>query len=135
MPLSQAEKHLVYEALGIPNATSVVNVNSDFGTGSRFQSFAVTTAKTSVDAILDALETAETGGDLEAAAKIARLQVLLVQWEKVAISATNLSPQATNQGVSRRPAHIRRLVRTRIQRVVPVFLEQDFTGGTALPVG
>jgi hypothetical protein len=63
MALSGAEKHLVYEVLGIPNATSVLNINGDYGTGSRFQNMAITTAKTEIDAP-DAPDGVEHGVDV-----------------------------------------------------------------------
>ncbi len=125
MALSGAEKHLVYEVLGIPNATSVLNVNADYGTGSRFENFAVTTAKTEIDAILDAL-----GADLEA-----RLRTLLTEWSSVSTSATKLRANNANQGVERDPAKIRRLIRERVTKIVPVRVESLEGSSGAIPLG
>jgi hypothetical protein len=125
MALTDAEKHTVYEILGVPNATSVLNLDSDYGTGSRFQNMAVTTGKTSIDAILDALATA-----LET-----RLRALLVEWATVATSATRLKANTANQGVERDPRNIRKLIRARVKVIVPVIVQAREGAGGAIPLG
>jgi len=122
--LSGAEKHLVYEVLGVPNATSVLNVNADYGTGSRFQNFAVTTAKTEIDAILDALDV-----DLET-----RLRALLEEWSKVSTSATRIKANTANEGVEIDPRRVRKLIRERITKIVPVLVESQATQGGSIPL-
>jgi len=124
MALTAAEKHLVYEILGVPNATSVLNLNSDYGTGSRFQNMAVTSGKASIDAILDALPS-----DLET-----RLRALTVEWSAVSTSATRLKANTANQGVDRDPRNIRNLIRARVKVIVPVRIESQESGG-AIPLG
>jgi hypothetical protein len=124
MALTDAEKHDVYEILDVPNATSVLNLNSDYGTGSRFQNMAVTTGKTAIDAILDGLS-----ADLET-----RLRELLVEWAAVSTSATRLKPNNANQGVDRDPRNIRNLIRRRVRVIVPVMIESQESGG-AIPLG
>lgn len=139
MPLTQlteAERHLCYECLGVPNATDVLNVNSDFGTGSRFQSMAVTGSKTDIDTRIEALDTAAEGGDEDAAARVARLKVLLAEWERVSTSNVDLKPNAANEGVSIRPSRKRRLIRERVQKIIPVFVEAiDGESAGGIPLG
>ena len=124
MALTDAEKHVVYEIMDVPNATSVLNLTSDYGTGSRFRNMAVTTGKTSIDAILDAL-----AADLET-----RLRALLVEWAAVSTSATRLKANTANQGVDRDPRNIRNLIRRRVRVIVPVMIESQQSSG-AIPLG
>jgi len=125
MALTDAETHQVYEILGVPEADSVLNLNADYGTGSRFENFAITTAKTAIDAILAGLS----------AALEARLRELLVQWSTVSTSATRLRANTANQGVERDPRNIRNLIRARVKTIVPVLIEAQEGSGGSIPLG
>lgn len=124
MALTDDEKHLVYEILGIPDATSVLYVTGDYGVGSKFQNVAVLTAKSEIDTRLGALSTA-----LET-----RMRELIVAWQKVSIQTTQLKPNAANKGVQTRPGATRRMIRKRVQQIVPVFLPDDTASGNVIPV-
>lgn len=123
MPVSEDERHLVYEMLDIPNAPNVLNVGGDFGTGSKFQSHAVLVAKTEIDARLDALEEAP----------LARLQEIVAEWRRVAFDSTEIMPNTANEGVRVNPARTRGLLRKRLRSVLGVFRPHDLTGGDLLP--
>ena len=80
---------------------------------------AVTTAKSQIDAMLDALP----------AHLVDRLRALTVDWTNVSISATRLRANNANQGVDRDPKKIRNLIRRRVRVIVPVMIESQESGG------
>jgi len=120
MPLSADEKHLVYEILDIPNQTSVLHVNADWGTGSRFRNLAILSSKTEIDTLLNALP-----AEIES-----RVRTLTVSWDEVALETTKLKPLGANEGVDVSPAR----TRSRIKKLLRVALgihvdEQAIPGG------
>ena len=119
MPITEAERVLFYEVIGVPNDTSVLNIDGQFGTGRKYVDYAVTTAKTEIDAKLDAL----TG------APLARLQTLLAEWESISFSSTRIHPKESNEGVEVNIDRQRGTIRRRILTIVPVFVAgRDLSG-------
>ena len=134
--VSEAERQLLYEAIGIPNALKVQIVNSSFGTGRRFENAAVTSTKAELDTTLEAIDTAANGGDAEAQAKVARLQELLAEWKRASTQNVRLHPVGSNQGVELKPTVKRRLIRDAIQKIIPVYVEaRDGHPAGSLPLG
>jgi len=127
MPLTADERHLVYEVLGVPNAVSGLSVYADDpGTGT-FE-LSMLTAKMQIDLRLDVIDVGDPS-------LVTRLQVLLADWKKISTSATRLHPLEGNQGVDRNPEKIRRLIRERVQVIVPVRVGGiDDRDATALPL-
>lgn len=121
MALTERETQLLYEALGVPNATSVLFVDGELGTGRSSWLGSLSTSKTEIDAILTAI--AGTGRE-------DRLKELLVQYDLVSTSAVRIHPNAANEGVDVNPARQRATIRSAIRKVVPVSVETiDRSGG------
>lgn len=127
MPITEAQRVLFYEVVGVPNDTSVLNIDGQFGTGRKYVDYAVTTAKTEIDAKLNAL----TGEPLT------RLQALLARWEEISTDSTRLRPNTSNEGVDVDPRRERALIRRRILTIVPVFVAgRDLSGWDgSIPLG
>jgi len=126
--LTAAEIELVYEALDIPNTTSVLVVEGGFGTGTSGQHGAVLTTKTLIDARLAELD----GSTPEKVAREGRLRALTVEWSSVSTAGVRLAPNVGNEGIDRDPARERRLVKRRISRALGVFRDSSDGG---LPFG
>lgn len=126
MALTDYDKHLVFEVLGIPNAVSVLYVDTLWATGKTSQTGAILVTRDEVLARLDALEE-----HLET-----RLLELLAVWRDVALRVAKLEPNAANEGVRYDPARERARIRELVQRIVPVVIEgRDTNPGGALPLG
>ena len=123
MPITEEERQLYYELIGVPNQTSVLNIDGEYGTGRKYIDYAITTAKTEIDARLDAL----TG------APLARLQVILARWKEISFSSTRLVPKESNEGVDVDNRRERALLIQRAQAVVGVFVARDRADG--IPLG
>lgn len=132
--LSEDTRHLIYECLGLPDALSVLNVNGDWGTGRKFESFAITSARTDIDLVIEAIDTAADGGDARSLALTTRITEITVEWKKVSLSVTNLHPTESNQGVERKPAKIRTILRSRLQKIIPVFVEAVDGASGSMPL-
>lgn len=124
--LTKEERHLVFEVFGIPNQTSVLQVDTKFGTGRSVTAAAVFTSQTEIEAIMDDLEDHH----------VSRLKFLLSEWEKVAISNVRIHPNVANEGVDLNPQQARRLIRTRIRMIVPVIRTGAASNqGAGIPLG
>ncbi len=119
MAVTDAERHLVYEVLNIPDALSVLNINGDYSVGSRFENFAITSAKTQIDAIITGLDVTRE----------ARLQKLLSEWLVVATDTVKLKPNNANEGVDLNPARTRRRIHALVLVIIPVVLSTESAPG------
>lgn len=127
MAISEEERVLFYELVEVPNDTDVLNIDGQFGTGLKFVDYAVTTAKTEIDAKLDAL----TGEPLS------RLQTILAQFKTIALDSTRIRPNTSNEGVDVDPRRARALLRRHALTIVPVFVAgRDLSGADgSIPLG
>lgn len=125
MALTDAEKHLVFEVFGIPNATDVLYIDGRFGTGKTDATGAILVSQDEILSRIDAL--AQHLQD--------RLSELLAEWKRVSIDSIRIMPNAANEGVDVNPARTRRLIRERVRKIVPVIVGESVSGGNGIPVG
>jgi len=124
--LTDYEKHLVFEVLGVPNSASVLYIDTQWATGKTSQTGAILVSRDEILLRMDGLS----------AALEQRLRELLEAWGPVAATGTKIRPNAANEGVDVDPARERARIRELVQRIVPVILEgRDTGGGGTIPLG
>lgn len=124
--LTKEDRHLVFEIFGIPNQTSVLLVDTAFGTGRSVAIGAILTSKSEINDLIDGLEDHH----------VSRLQTLLAEWLKVTTSNVRIHPNVANEGVDLDPRQARQLIRQRVRIIVPVVRSgQASNQGAPLPLG